>query len=128
MSTLTEKLAPPQQNSETERAGYSKQITNLKTEIDNNDQFERRDILTISGPTIPTCVLSECCKKNTQLETNPDDIAIAHRLDVKPANGPDKRNIIIKLCNVTLFGTFSCRIHCVGLRCTTRHRCSIARC
>ena len=76
------------------------------TSIDSNDQYIRRDNLIMSGINLPTASLSENSKLiiqdqlrlHTNLNVNVNDISIAHRIGRKPVSGPDKRNIIFKLC------------------------------
>ena len=80
--------------------------------IDVNEQYERKDTLIISGPTLPPVRNGEKCKDivrellrtHTNLLINDGDISIAHRIGKKPSATPDKRNIIFKLCRRDLVG------------------------
>ena len=75
---------------------------------DEADAYERRDTLIFSGPAIPevssgencSSILQEVIKRELKVNIAPSDINTAHRLGPKPqAQGPDKRNIILKLCS-----------------------------
>ena len=85
---------------------HSKEVAALKSNIDLNEQYGRRDTLIISGPNLPIASPNENCKlvvqdllrRHTKLNLNPSDISIAHRIGRTNASLPDKRNIIFKLC------------------------------
>ena len=80
-------------------------LDSLSVKIDSNEQYERRDALILSGPLVPEVSNGEDCKQliqrmfrdHARLNINVSDISIAHRLG-KVTRGPDKRNIIFKLC------------------------------
>ena len=80
-------------------------LDSLSVKIDSNEQYERRDALILSGPLVPPVSDGEDCKHliqrlfrdHARLNINISDISIAHRLG-KITRGPDKRNIIFKLC------------------------------
>ena len=82
------------------------QSKHLMAEVDSNDEYERRDTLIMSGPSLPLSSATENSKlvihtllrEHLQLNINPDDISVAHRLGKKPQASPDRRNIIFKLC------------------------------
>ena len=85
---------------------HFKEVTSLKSNIDNNSQYERKGTLILSGPNLPSAAPSENCKlivqdllrRETNLNIDPTDISIAHRIGRKSSTLPDKRNIIFKLC------------------------------
>ena len=87
-------------------SSQSKNIKSLQNNVDENDQYERKDTLIVSGPEVPVFSSNENCKnvlqdifrRNLNLNINPADISVAHRLGRKPESGIDKRNIIFKLC------------------------------
>lgn len=81
-------------------------LDKLEADVDTNDAYERRDTLIVSG-NIPPATDGENCNtiirkllsEQCQLNIQATDISTAHRLGVKPkSQGPDKRNIIFKLC------------------------------
>ena len=88
------------------------QVARIRSNIDVNEQYERKDTLIISGPTLPPVRNGEKCKDivrellrtHTNLVINDGDISIAHRIGKKPSATPDKRNIIFKLCRRDLVG------------------------
>ena len=74
---------------------------------DENDAYERRDTMILSGTPIPVCStnenVTEVVKKVVHDLLNADvdasDISSAHRLGkIRPGNSPDNRPIIVKLC------------------------------
>ena len=85
----------------------NEKVTKLEDLIDENDQYERRDCLILSGPALPESRIGENCisivqeviRKNCSLNISPTDISTAHRLGRKPLSQlPDKRSVIIKFC------------------------------
>ena len=88
------------------------QVSRIRSNIDVNEQYERKDTLIISGPILPPVRNGEKCKDNvrellrthTNLVINDGDISIAQRNGKKPSATPDKRNIIFKLCCRYLVG------------------------
>ena len=75
--------------------------------IDDNDAYERRDTIVLSGNAIPVYsqgensahLAREIFKNELRMEVPENSISVAHRIGKKPANQqPDKRNIIVKLC------------------------------
>ena len=85
---------------------HTKTVHSLQNEIGNNDQYDHRDTLILSGPEICTVTLDEKPKENQQallrchLNFNiyRSNVSVAPRLGQKPANSQDKRKIIFKLC------------------------------
>ena len=84
-----------------------KQISSLEEKIDDNEAYERRDSLVLSGNAIPPCnnnedcmeVVKEVVSKHLRYIIQPTDISVVHRLGKKPiSQKPDRRNIIIKFC------------------------------
>ena len=90
-----------------EVTSLKEQIVKLEEKIDENDQYERRDTLIISGPNLPLVTADENCAEivrkiaqdKLQYILAPTDISVAHRLGPKPTSQrPDKRKIIVKFC------------------------------
>ena len=106
ISTLEGKLLKAESKLDQLEQLQSKEVESLKTSIDLNGQYERRDTLIISGPDLPVAsdnensklIIQDTLRRNLNLNLNPADISTAHRIGRKPAGGPDKRNIIFKLC------------------------------
>ena len=81
-------------------------VQELQTNVDSNEQFERRDTPMVPGPSIPKASHNENCKQIVQnliqqplpLRMSPANESIAHRLGYRPTASPDKRNMIFKLC------------------------------
>ena len=82
-------------------------IARLEEKVDDNDAYERRDCIVLSGDGIPASEPGENCievgrsliKEKLKLNFLPTDVSTAHRLGKKPtAQGPDRRKIIMKLC------------------------------
>ena len=95
---------------ETHRA----EVQSLRSDIDSNEQYERKDTLIVSGPDHPVASQNENSKimvKNLLSEAcvtvNLNDISIAHRIGRKPidAQARDKRGLIFKLCRRDLVQT-----------------------
>ena len=84
----------------------NKSLKKVQIDLDNNDQYERRDTLILSGPNLPSSAQGENCKvivqnlfrEHLSLQVNPSDFSIAHRFGKKPLSGPDKRGFIFKMC------------------------------
>lgn len=80
-------------------------ITQLETSIDDVDQYERRDTVIISGPSLPTETTSEnpsdiivnTIKRHLHVNMSHSDINVAHRLGQKLQG--KNRPIIVKLQN-----------------------------
>ena len=79
----------------------------MEDSLDEADAYERRDTLILSGKDIPPAVVGEvpsevACdivKHRLKINIKSTDLSTAHRLGPKPkTQGPDRRNIIIKLC------------------------------
>ena len=84
-----------------------KQVSKLEEKIDDQDAFERRDIVIISGSAVPALqpnenmqqVVCQLLKDTLKLNVAPTEISLAHRLGVKvQRQGPDRRKILVKLC------------------------------
>ena len=84
-----------------------RQVAKLDEKIDEQEAYERRDTLVLSGEGIPIHSLGENCisvaKKVIQNELKllipESDISVCHRLGRKPTNQTqDKRSLIIKFC------------------------------
>ena len=84
-----------------------KQVASLEDKIDENEAYERRDTLILSGKAVPPCsnnedcmaVVSKVLTDHLHYVVTPSDISTLHRLGKRPASqGPDNRSIIIKFC------------------------------
>ena len=82
-------------------------IARLEEKVDENDAYERRDCIVLSGEGIPASETGENCievarkliVEKLRINVLPNDVSTAHRLGKKPtAQGPDRRKIIMKLC------------------------------
>ena len=82
-------------------------IVRLEASIDDNDAYERRDTVILSGSSVPTGETGENCgevvrrvvKESLKIEMAPTEISVAHRIGRKSqAQSPDNRPIIVKLC------------------------------
>ena len=82
-------------------------IVKLEERIEENEKYERRDALAISGSTIPPEKKDENCnslvktllKNNLNMEVQTDEISVTHRLSAKPNDQrAEKRSIIVKFC------------------------------
>ena len=83
------------------------QMSKVRETIDENDAYERRDTVILSGNSIPifsqgenpTNLAIEAVKNELKIQISPSDVSVAHRMGRKPANQqPDRRGIIVKLC------------------------------
>ncbi|KAK8372923.1 hypothetical protein O3P69_018355 [Scylla paramamosain] len=80
-------------------------VTELQDTIDDVDQYERRDTVIISGPSLPDESTHEnpsdqivnTIKQHLHINMTPSDINVAHRLG--PKQQGKKRPIIVKLQN-----------------------------
>jgi len=81
-------------------------VEKLEGLIDDNDAYERRDTLVMSGD-IPSSTAGENCKEiiidqlkqKLNINVAATDISVAHRLGSKPnTQQQDKRSLIFKLC------------------------------
>ena len=84
-----------------------KRISLLEDRIDDNEAYERRDTVVVSGDEVPVAtdsedsarIVAKLIKDKINLNINLSDISVAHRMGNKPlSQAPDKRKIIIKLC------------------------------
>ena len=84
-----------------------KTVGKLEESLDDQDAYERRDTVIISGNNlpevhtgeIPNNVVQKVIKDNLKIEITPNEISTAHRLGKKPpTQAPDKRPFIVKLC------------------------------
>ena len=91
----------------TEISDMKKQIMTLEEKIEDNEAYERRDSLILSGNALPDGSTNENCLEVVQklltehlsYVIQPTDISVVHRLGKKPiSQKPDRRNIIIKFC------------------------------
>ena len=106
ISDLQARITSLEERLETVSTTHSRTTRSLQSDIDNNDQYERRDTLILSGPQVPEAtaeenpkqIIHELFRRHLNLQIDPSNISIAHRLGRKPSSSPDKRNIIFKLC------------------------------
>lgn len=76
----------------------------MENQIDDLSQYERRDTVLLSGPSLPrespnensSEVVVRAIKQDLKINFTPDDINIAHRIGSK-ANQGINRPIIVKL-------------------------------
>ena len=83
-------------------------VGHLEEQIDDENAYSRRESLIFSGPAVISEILdNENCtpavvkllKSNLNIQINPNDISVSHRLGTKSnQQGPDKRSIIAKFC------------------------------
>ena len=78
----------------------------LEAKFEDEDAYQRRDVVIISGSYLPVAAAGEKCeeiviksiKDCLNVDLRPNDISTCHRLG-KPKSGvPDKRSLIVKLC------------------------------
>lgn len=83
-------------------------VSTLESHIDRVEQYERRDTIIVSGPSLPaeaptedaTSVVLATMKDQLKLVIKPEDVSVSHRLG---ASQPDRnRPIIVKLVNRSL--------------------------
>lgn len=82
------------------------ELRELKSTVEENDQYERRDTIIIAGRNIPVCKPREDChaaviqliRQNLNINLDIRDINTAHRFGTKLADKLDKRPFIVKLC------------------------------
>lgn len=85
-----------------------KRVVTLEDKSEDNEAYERRDTVVISGSDIPPAsdnedtakVVTSLVKDKINLVIKASDISVAHRLGVRTASaqGTDKRKIVVKLC------------------------------
>ena len=82
-------------------------IERLENQLDDNEAYERRDTVIISGPKIPPAHNDEKCDEivcklvsdELRCKISPSDVSTAHRLGPKRiSQQPDTRSIIVKFC------------------------------
>lgn len=80
-------------------------VSKLENQLDDVEQYERRDTIIISGPVLPkeqnhenpTDLVVKAIKDNLHINLNHADINVAHRLGSKTQN--KERPVIVKLLN-----------------------------
>lgn len=107
---------------ESKVSSLENKITQLETNMDDIDQYERRDTVIISGHNQPEeteHVLVNTIKHHLHVNMSHSDINIAHRLGQKSQN--KKRPMIVKLQNRMKKNRASSSLyHC---KATTSHKC-----
>lgn len=82
-------------------------LIKLEDRIDDQEAYERRDTLIISGDKLPVATPNENCEQivckiledNLSMKMSSSAISVSHRLGSKSiSQKPDKRKIIVKLC------------------------------
>ena len=90
-----------------EIGGLKEKVKELNNVLDDNEAYERRDTVVVSGGGLPVVQRGENCseivreliKKELKLTIPISEISTTHRIGSKPNNQmPDKRNFIIKFC------------------------------
>ena len=87
---------------ENEMASLKHDLRKLEDKIEDNDSYERRDTVILSGHKLPNQTPNEntqnlvcsLIKDNLDVKINAEDISTAHRL----GNRNDKKSIIVKFC------------------------------
>ena len=82
-----------------------KRVVLLEEAVDDNQAYEKRDTLVLSGD-IPEVRADEDCNvlvrtlltERTGVTISEADISVAHRIGKKRDQGPDKRSVLFKLC------------------------------
>ena len=91
----------------TELKNLQAKLEKMEQKLDDEDAYERRDTLILSGDKIPSTTTGENCgailretlRNHLRINLNDSSISTAHRMGKKPVSqGPDKRPIIVKLC------------------------------
>ena len=88
--------------------GLKEKIFDLESNIDTVDQYERRDTIILSGPSLPpetnnehtATVVIDTIKDNLKINLKETDISVTHRLG--PQKQQRNRPIIVKLMNRSL--------------------------
>ena len=88
------------------------QLSKIHNDLDWSDQYERKDMIILSGPAIPPVgeendpefcnnLVRRIVKENLNVDLAPQDINTCHRLQPRKrsaTNAPIKTNIVIKFC------------------------------
>ena len=80
-----------------------KRVLQLEDRIEDNESYERRDTLIVSGNKVPvkqstentTEVICNVLKNNLNIVVNPQEISVSHRLNTKKT---ERAPIIVKFC------------------------------
>ena len=84
-----------------------KKVSALEDKVDDQEAYERREQIILSGSCLPdykndeSCVAIVCTaiKSELKIDISSSEISMAHRLGAKPrTQKPDRRNIIVKFC------------------------------
>ena len=89
-----------------------KHVMKLEEKIEDNDSYERRDTLVLSGSAIPPASNMENCPDIVCKFISASDISVSHRLSTKSSSQrTPKKDIIVKFCrrNTKLDVLNSCR-------------------
>ena len=96
---------------ETEVCTLKKTVQKLEDKIEDNDAYERRDTIMISGNAVPnftdgentTDIVCQVVRSKLSYNLTPGDISVSHRFGGKSSSQkPDHRSIIVKLCRRSL--------------------------
>lgn len=91
----------------TEIVALKKKVMILEDKLEDTEAYEKRDTVVVSGSSLPDGTESEdtsdiftsLVKDKVGVIIKPSDISVAHRLGRKTqTQGPDRRNLIVKLC------------------------------
>lgn len=89
-------------------ASLSGRVDNLELQLDNVDQYERRDTVILTGASLPpettqentTNIVTQTIKDHLKINIKETDISVSHRLGQKKQQ--QNRPIIVKLVNRSL--------------------------
>lgn len=91
----------------TEVVNLKKKVLTLENKLDDQEAYERRDTVILSGSDVPLAtdkedsskVVSDLIKDKVGYHLRTSEISVAHRLGPKPLNqAPDRRKFIVKIC------------------------------
>ena len=92
---------------ESEMNSMKNRVETLENHIDDNEAYERRDVVIISGENIPAVQDGEKCDEivcnlissHLKVKISPNEVSTAHRLGAKKrSQQADTRSIIAKFC------------------------------
>ena len=119
-SAMSERQGVKTTKLEHEVEQLKKHVMKLEEKIEDNDSYERRDTLVLSGSAIPPVSNMESCpdivcklvKDSLKVNISTSDISVSHRLSPKSSSQrTPKKDIIVKFCrrNTKLDVLNSCR-------------------
>ena len=86
--------------------GVSSKLTKLEAKCEDEDAYKRRDVIVLSGSSLPIVSNEENCsqmainlmKNALDVQLQPSDISTCHRLGRPKSGSVDRRGLIVKLC------------------------------